>query len=151
MTILPVTDRIYRGPHPITDTDWDELARHGVKTILDLERGYFEALHGRLNAEVMEGVKRGITVIHLQLGDLFAPTTAQLDCALNILRNDEHGNLYVHCKEGVDRTGEVCATYRVKAQGWSVEDAVKEMFKNGYHKVPYKFLWFPQFLEYLQE
>lgn len=59
-------------------------------------------------------------------------------------------NTFVHCgsdvrtkspwdahrktQGGQDRTGLVCAVYRVRVQHWSKADAEKEMLANGFHK-----------------
>ena len=37
---------------------------------------------------------------------------------------------FVHCRRGADRTGMMCATYRVAVCGWTRQEAVPEM-KNG--------------------
>lgn len=38
----------------------------------------------------------------------------------------------VHCKHGADRTGALCALYRVRKQEWSVENALAEMRGGGF-------------------
>ena len=38
----------------------------------------------------------------------------------------------VHCQHGADRTGSMCALYRIMRQGWKVEDAITEMKDGGY-------------------
>ena len=40
--------------------------------------------------------------------------------------------MLVHCWAGADRTGAMIAAYRVAAQGWSKEEAVREMTEGGY-------------------
>lgn len=35
--------------------------------------------------------------------------------------------VFVHCWHGSDRTGMMCAIYRVAVQGWSKEEALREM------------------------
>ena len=51
---------------------------------------------------------------------------------LNIVTDSNNTPVFVHCKYGADRTGTVCAIYRVIIQGWSREDAVEEMTQGGY-------------------
>jgi hypothetical protein len=43
----------------------------------------------------------------------------------------------VHCLHGADRTGVMVAVYRVAVQGWSKEEAVREMTEGcyGFHAV----------------
>jgi protein tyrosine/serine phosphatase len=44
---------------------------------------------------------------------------------------------FIHCQHGADRTGTMVAVYRVRVQGWTKEDAIKEMMeeKYGFHHV----------------
>ena len=41
--------------------------------------------------------------------------------------------IFVHCFHGEDRTGFVCAIYRIFIQNWEKERAVLEMKKMGLH------------------
>ena len=42
------------------------------------------------------------------------------------------GPVLMHCKHGSDRTGLMSAMYRVVVEGWSKEDALKEMTQGGF-------------------
>ena len=42
------------------------------------------------------------------------------------------GPVLMHCKHGSDRTGLMAAMYRVVVQGWSKEQALKEMTEGGF-------------------
>ena len=42
------------------------------------------------------------------------------------------GPVLMHCKHGSDRTGLMSAMYRVVVEGWSKEDALKEMTQSGF-------------------
>ena len=42
------------------------------------------------------------------------------------------GPVLMHCKHGADRTGLMSAMYRVVVQGWSKEEALKEMTQGGF-------------------
>jgi protein tyrosine/serine phosphatase len=61
--------------------------------------------------------------------------------------NPKRTPVLVHCLHGSDRTGTMCALYRIAIQGWSKEDALKEMVEGGYgfHGV------FQNLLDYLDE
>ena len=39
--------------------------------------------------------------------------------------------VFVHCEHGADRTGVLCAMYRIAIEDWSPEDAAAEMTRNG--------------------
>jgi len=65
-----------------------------------------------------------------ELGD-----RAQLVLALKTLRKLSTGPLaqtvYVHCAQGRDRTGFVIAAYLMTFEGWTAEEAIREM--RDYH------------------
>jgi protein tyrosine/serine phosphatase len=52
---------------------------------------------------------------------------------LRLVGNETNGPVLVHCQHGADRTGVMCATYRVAVQGWTKEEALKEMREGGYN------------------
>ena len=51
--------------------------------------------------------------------------------ALRIIKNRK-GPILIHCWHGSDRTGAVIAMYRIVFQGWSKENAIKEMTEEGF-------------------
>jgi protein tyrosine/serine phosphatase len=66
--------------------------------------------------------------------------------ALKIIKNAPSPVL-VHCKHGADRTGVVVASYRIAAEGWTKEQAIKEFLNEryGYHEK-----WLPNLLKLLE-
>ena len=50
--------------------------------------------------------------------------------------------VYVHCKAGQNRTGFVIATYRMVYQGWTPEEAVREMRTYGFYRIYSRDEWF---------
>jgi protein tyrosine/serine phosphatase len=63
--------------------------------------------------------------------------TERIARALAVLREKEHGPVVFHCQHGADRTGVVCAMYRMVEQGWTREAAIRELRDGGYgfHKM----------------
>ena len=51
---------------------------------------------------------------------------------LKIVTDGERTPAFVHCQRGADRTGTMCAIYRVAVQGWSKDEAIEEMTKGGF-------------------
>jgi protein tyrosine/serine phosphatase len=51
---------------------------------------------------------------------------------LKIIRKKENGPFLIHCQHGADRTGLMSAMYRIVEQGWSKDEAIKEMVEGGY-------------------
>lgn len=133
--IKKVSDYLYRGPHP---SSMQALADLGVKQILSLQTGVDDLVNGTLYGEDTEAKRLGITIAHFPLNGVLPPTQQQLDYALRILLSQR--NFYVHCKHGVDRTGMVCAAYRIRVQKWPREKAIREMYDHGFHYFPLHWL-----------
>lgn len=134
--------KILRGPRLGENMlAWNDLQIAGVKTILNLERGYFEFFHGQMNDEVVKASIHKLTPLHLQLGDVCPPSRAELYTALNLVNAAiKNGGVYIHCLHGVDRTGLVCAMVRRYWNKWTIDECIKEMYDKGFHKFPYESL-----------
>ena len=51
---------------------------------------------------------------------------------MKIVTNTNNLPVFVHCQRGADRTGMVCAMYRVVVCGWTKDAAVQEMKEGGF-------------------
>jgi protein tyrosine/serine phosphatase len=51
---------------------------------------------------------------------------------LKIVSDPNRTPALVHCQRGADRTGTMCAIYRVAVQGWRKDEAIEEMTKGGF-------------------
>jgi protein tyrosine/serine phosphatase len=119
-----VNDHIYRGGEP-TAVGLQELGAMGVKTIIDLRQA-----HEGTNLEKEEAGKLKIKYINIPLGELSAPSKAQMEQILELLQNDS-GTFFVHCRRGKDRTGTVIACYRIQHDGWDNRHALEEAKEHG--------------------
>jgi protein tyrosine/serine phosphatase len=128
-------DKVYRGPRPRYASDV-----HGIKTSLDLESGLYEFTQKALYSEDIMDEKAGIHLFHIRIGGFARPTRAQLESCLKVLTDKARWPVYVHCREGKDRTGIVCAYYRIKVMHWPVKKAIEEMYALGFHRLRY-FYW----------
>jgi protein tyrosine/serine phosphatase len=54
---------------------------------------------------------------------------------LKVVNDPANQPVFVHCWQGSDRTGMMVLSYRVSQQGWTVEDAIKELPNFGFHPV----------------
>lgn len=120
-----VGPRLYRGAQPAPE-GYATLKMMGVKTIVNLrttagERHIVEAT-GMKSVEVPLGV----------LGDVNPKT---VNAIIDIMRSPDNQPVYVHCRQGQDRTGIVIAAYRMKAEGWSYKDAEAEMQSFGFNDI----------------
>jgi protein tyrosine/serine phosphatase len=116
-----VSDDLYRGAQP-TAEGMKELEKLGIKTVVNLR-----SLHS--DRDEMEDAN--LTYEHIRM------TTLDVDMDdiisfLNIVTDSNSTPVFVHCQYGADRTGTMCAIYRVIIQNWSREDAVEEMTQGGY-------------------
>lgn len=62
----------------------------------------------------------------------WAATEEDVIHALRIIARRQNGPFLVHCLHGADRTGLVCAAYRVVFDNWTPEEARDEMVEGGY-------------------
>lgn len=128
---ISMQDRIWRGSQPQTATDYQVLQNFGVKYILDLQSGAPWFDDGSPLEENMLAAKYGLTVYNHPLGGILPPTKKELNDGLDVLKN--YQPVFVHCRDGVDRTGMMVAWYRMQVQGWSKDTAVSDMMKHGMH------------------
>jgi protein tyrosine/serine phosphatase len=62
----------------------------------------------------------------------FHPNQQNVIKFLRIVTTPSQQPVLVHCAQGSDRTGMMVAIYRIVVQGWSKDDALKEMIDGGY-------------------
>jgi len=124
MITLVATD-IYRGPEPAgADIPW---IRQNIKTVIDLENDIE-------TAELAPAVVLYNTITFLQIySPWHAISVARLKYLVDLVSNVTKPVL-VHCKHGEDRTGLVCAAYRVRVGKWTAGTAMTEALKFGYRK-----------------
>jgi tyrosine-protein phosphatase SIW14 len=116
-----ISDELYRGAQP-TAEGMRQLEKLGVKTVVNLR-----ALHSD-RAEI-----KGTDLSYVHIG-MTAWCISENDVIrfLRVVTDPNRMPVFVHCEHGADRTGAMCASYRVIVQGWSKEEAVKEMTKGGF-------------------
>ena len=51
---------------------------------------------------------------------------------LRLVTAPDSGGVFVHCQHGADRTGVMVAAYRVVVEGWSKDEAIREMKHGGF-------------------
>jgi uncharacterized membrane protein YkoI/protein tyrosine phosphatase (PTP) superfamily phosphohydrolase (DUF442 family) len=118
-----VTDKYFRGGK-LTTQGIENLAKMGVKTIVDLR--------DKPSPGEKETCERlGITYYKFPMSTAVAPDPATLDKVLSIITTTD-APVYVHCSAGKHRAGTVCATYRMKVQGWTAEKAWEEQKAYGF-------------------
>lgn len=101
----------------------------GLKTVLDLRED-------ESNIEWERGIVEGLGMVFVNIpmngSRLEKPET--IEKCVDILHDKTRRPIFVHCYAGKDRTGLICAAYRMKYQQWSIENALLEMFMYGYSR-----------------
>jgi tyrosine-protein phosphatase SIW14 len=116
-----VNDAYYRGAQPLGQS-YADLAALGVKTVVDLQE------YG--DAAEPEAVRRaGMTYVQIRMNTRINPTPEQVAQFLEIVNDPASQPVYVHCAGGRHRTGVMTAVYRMTNDGWTSDQAFKEMKK----------------------
>ena len=97
--------------------------RHGVRRVLSLVGEHPVHLEARARGFEVE--------VADWPGERFA-TDLELRAWLGRVAEEGAGPLLVHCRHGMDRAGSVIALSRVLHEGWSVDDALREMERFGH-------------------
>jgi Tyrosine phosphatase family len=139
--VIDPTTRVYRGAEPLP-AGWQYLASHGVSNVV------------KLNTEA-EGTDAPATALGMKVNHFPFTSEEQLSGPLDDAkvkaavaaitagtfihcgsdsRSDTNSLAYrFHIQGGQDRTGLICALYRLKT-GWTKQAAEDEMLKMGFHK-----------------
>lgn len=112
--------KIYRGGQPKTKAAFEDLARMGVKAVINL-RFEDDAVPG----EAAEVAKNGMDYVIVGMSPITVPTKEKMDTILAVIEAAP-GPVFIHCQYGCERTGIVCAAWRIRKYGWTGEQALKE-------------------------
>lgn len=116
-----VSDDLYRGAQPNAE-GMEQLDKLGVKTVINLRS---------MHSDRDEIKDTGLAYEHIFM------TTLDIEDKdvvrfLRIATDSSRTPVFVHCQHGADRTGTMCAIYRLAVQGWSKDEAIEEMTKGGF-------------------
>jgi protein tyrosine phosphatase (PTP) superfamily phosphohydrolase (DUF442 family) len=123
-----VSAELYRGAQP-TAQGMKALKDLGIKTVINLRS--FNSDRDEMAAAGVDFSYEHITMKAWHAED------KEVVRFLRIVGRRENHPVFVHCRHGADRTGTMCAIYRMAVQGWSKRDAVEEMTDGGfgYHAI----------------
>jgi tyrosine-protein phosphatase SIW14 len=114
-----VDEHVFRGGQPTSEA-WPNLAKIGVKTVIDLCR---EDEHSTAQ-EAQAVAAAGMTYINIPMKGVVAPKNDEIVKVLTLLNSQDP--VFVHCHRGADRTGAVIACYRIAHDRWDRKQAVNE-------------------------
>jgi tyrosine-protein phosphatase SIW14 len=115
-----VSPNIWRGAAP-SDISLEDLAKHGVKTIVDLRMDGDGCEHEHVYVH-----RLGVQYVHIPM-KLQSPSSEQIVQFLNVVNNRNNLPVFIHCRQGADRTGVLVGIYRILVQGWSFDKVYEEM------------------------
>lgn len=122
--------KIFRGGQPNTLAEWEFVYNLGCRMVIKLN----------LESEAQDSTWLTFSGTELFYCPITAwqqlvtePELATLMGALDILGAPGFMPTFIHCEHGINRTGLLCALYRVQ-QGWTVETALQEW--HGYGAIP---------------
>lgn len=126
-----VTDQLYRGGQP-REGGLRRLRELGIDTIVNL-RGTSKTT----KAEEVEARALGFNYFNVALPNWGRPQDERVRRALLIIAAPQNGRVFVHCKDGVDRTGTIVALHRITHQGWKTTDALAEAEDLGMRRIQF--------------
>jgi len=121
-----VTKDLYRGAQP-TREGFRELEKMGIKTVINLR-------HSHSDTELIRGTRLDYIHIRTHAWDLNENDVVRF---LKVATDQNRTPVFVHCQHEADRTGVMCALYRITVCGWSRKQAIEEMTRGGfgYHRI----------------
>jgi protein tyrosine/serine phosphatase len=121
-----VSDDLYRGAQPSKE-GMRQLEKFGIKTVVNLRE--FHSDRDELKDANLGSEHISAKPWHSENEDVVR--------FLKIVTDKSRTPVFVHCQYGADRTGTMCAIYRMTVQGWSKDEAIEEMTKGnfGFHEI----------------
>ncbi|MDH4133990.1 MAG: dual specificity protein phosphatase family protein [Gammaproteobacteria bacterium] len=116
-----VSDTLYRSAQP-TAEGMRNLKALGIRTVINLR-----AFHS--DRELLDAT--GLHGEHIYM-KTWHPEQADVVRFLKLATDSAQAPVLVHCQHGADRTGTMVALYRMAVQGWSQEEATREMAEGGF-------------------
>lgn len=127
---------LYRGGQPSVE-GLRKLMKGGIATVVNLRAG------NRDEKTITKFFDGRLRSIHVPIIPFFPRESSVIEF-LKIFTEKKFGPVYVHCFHGADRTGLMCAMYRLVFDDWDKTSAIMEMKKNGFH------FWHRKIIAYIE-
>ena len=121
-----VTPNLYRGGQPGAD-GLKQLKKMGVSIVVDMRSS--RSQHEQRAVEEL-----GMEYVSIPWHCPFPSDDAFVQF-LKVIERNPRKKVFVHCRLGDDRTGMAVASYRMAEQGWSADEAMKEMELFGFRGI----------------
>ena len=119
-----VSNVLYRSAQPDKE-GMKNLKKMGVKTIINLRS---------FHSDRDEIGNTGLAYEHMYT-KTWHIEEKEIVRFLQIVSDPDRTPALVHCMQGVDRTGTMCAIYRIVVEGWDKKEAIAEMKAIGHNKI----------------
>lgn len=116
-----VSPTLYRCAQPDA-AGMQAIKQLGIVTVINLRA--FHNDHDELAGTGLLSEELSVKTWHIEDEDIIR--------VLRITKDPTKQPVLIHCQHGADRTGVMCCMYRIVIQGWSKDDAIKEMTDGGY-------------------
>ncbi|MGP8152849.1 MAG: fused DSP-PTPase phosphatase/NAD kinase-like protein [Smithella sp.] len=140
-----ISGNLYRSAQPTEDGIAqlvDPKVGIKIKTIIDLREFHGDAIPIAASKLRIEQVPMNAGEEDLKVID------KDVIKVMKILSNLKNGPFLIHCLHGSDRTGLMCAMYRIIYQKWTKDKAIDEMVNGGYG---FHSTWYSNIIEYIQK
>ncbi len=116
-----VSEDLFAGGEPTTE-GFRQLKAMGVKTVINLR--FFHDDGRRIAGTDLAYEEIPMNTWHTEDEDVVR--------FLKLLANRNRAPFFVYCRHGADRSGLLCAVYRIVIQGWTKNEAIAEMTQGGF-------------------
>ncbi len=115
-----ITPQLFRSAQPDA-AGMRALEKLGIRTVVNLRN---------FNDDEREARGTGLRLLNVDMS-AWRIKDEEVAKVLALLRK-EMGPFLVHCQHGADRTGVICAMFRVVEQRWSKGEAIRELTGGGF-------------------
>jgi protein tyrosine phosphatase (PTP) superfamily phosphohydrolase (DUF442 family) len=95
-----------------------KLKADGIRTVINLRR------ESNTEAPMVEAL--GMKAIQIPMYDQSLPSPKEVQKFFSVVDDKANGPVYIHCEQGVGRTGLMVALYRIHHDGVSADTAISE-------------------------
>ena len=116
-----ISDDLCAGGEPTVE-GFRQLKAMGVKTVINLR--FFHKNSEKISSTGLAYEEIPMNTWHAEDEDVIR--------FLKLLADRNRSPFFVYCQHGADRTGLLCAVYRIVIQGWTKDEAIAEMTQGGF-------------------
>jgi protein tyrosine/serine phosphatase len=120
----------YRGAQPDL-AGFAQLKHLGVKAVINLRED-------PMREEASWVRNGGMLYFHIPLTTSSPATSEQTEYFLKLVNDPQNWPVYVHCKGGKHRAGEMTAIYRITHDSWTADQAYQEMKRYKFYSFPFQ-------------